>query len=192
MKTKKHYSSIINIPLSVDIKKIDNILYFQGPLGRTTLNLKKIDPKGLAAVIISPKDNILKIITISKSFYGLLKSIIQNKLQGISRGFLIYLKIVGIGYRASLISTTSGTSTTTCTQTLFLKLGYSHDIVYKIPPSIRVFLLDPTLICLFGVDKNQITQIASQIRKLRRPTVYKGKGIRLLNEKILLKAGKRK
>ena len=69
---------------------------------------------------------------------------------------------------------------------------FRSDIVYKIPSSIRVFLLDPTLLCLFGIDKNQITQIAAQIRNLRRPTVYKGKGIRLLNEKILLKAGKRK
>ena len=104
-------------------------------------------------------------------------------MQGISRGFLIYLKIVGIGYRANLLENI---------QTLFLKLGYSHDIIYKIPSSIRVFLLVPTLICLFGVDKNQITQIAAQIRKLRGPTVYKGKGIRILNEKVVLKAGKRK
>jgi large subunit ribosomal protein L6 len=183
MKTKKQYYSIINIPDNVNVKKTENILYFQGPLGKTALHLKKIDPKGLAGILIETNENKLKITTTSKAFYGLLKSIIQNKLHGISRGFLIYLKIVGIGYRANL---------TQNNQTLFLKLGYSHDIVYKIPSSIRVFLLDPTLICLFGVDKNQITQIAAQIRKLRRPTVYKGKGIRLLNEKISLKAGKRK
>ena len=183
MKTKKQYYSVIDIPENVHIEKIDNILYFQGPLGKTVLDLKKIDPKGLAAILIETNENKLKIITISKAFYGLFLSIIQNKLQGISRGFLIYLKIVGIGYRANL---------TQNNQTLFLKLGYSHDIIYKIPSSIRIFLVDPTLICLFGVDKNQITQIAAQIRQLRRPTVYKGKGIRLLNEKIVLKAGKRK
>jgi large subunit ribosomal protein L6 len=234
MKTKKHYSSTINIPDNVDIKKIENIFYFQGPLGKTALNLKKIDPKGLAGVLIDTFDKKLKIRTTSKAFYGLLKSIIQNKLQGISRGFLIYLKIVGIGYRANLIQNNSLSQqnknvfdiidevkkkqvkkdenldssfflqsqiksviqrkieTNLETQTLFLKLGYSHDIIYKIPSSVRVFLLDPTLLCLFGVDKNQITQIAAQIRQLRRPTVYKGKGIRLLNEKIMLKVGKRK
>jgi large subunit ribosomal protein L6 len=190
MKTKKQYSSIINIPENVDIKKINNILYFQGPLGKTALHLKKIDPKGLAGILIEINEKRLKMITTSKAFYGLLKSVIQNKLQGISRGFLMYLKIVGIGYRANLVQ--NDTFCKQNNQTLFLKLGYSHDIVYKIPSSIRVFLLDSTLICLFGVDKNQITQIAAQIRKLRRPTVYKGKGIRLLNEKILLKAGKRK
>ena len=193
MKTKKQYYSIINIPENVDIKKIDNILYFQGPLGKTALHLKKIDPKGLAGILIETNENQLKMTTTSKAFYGLLKSIIQNKLQGISRGFLMYLKIVGIGYRANLSSKIIQVNLEKQNiQTLFLKLGYSHDIVYKIPLSIRVFLLDPTLVCLFGIDKNQITQIAAQIRNLRRPTVYKGKGIRLLNEKILLKAGKRK
>ena len=102
-------------------------------------------------------------------------------MEGISRGFLIYLKIVGIGYRAHLEQ-----------NTLFLKLGYSHDIIYNIPSSIKIFLLDPTLLCLFGIDKNQLTQIASNLRKLRKPSVYKGKGIRLLNEKINIKTGKRK
>ena len=185
MKTKKQYVSEINIPENVTVTKINTILFFQGPLGKTALDLKKMDPKSLAGLFISTSEKKLKITTTSKAFYGLLKSILQNKLHGISRGFLIYLKIVGIGYRANLIQ--KGTI-----QTLFFKLGYSHDIVYKIPASIRVFLVDPTLICLFGVDKNQITQIAAQIRKLRRPTVYKGKGIRLLNEKIRLKLGKRK
>ena len=75
---------------------------------------------------------------------------------------------------------------------MFLKLGYSHDIIYKIPSSIKLFLLDPTLICFFSVDKNQVTQIAAKIRNLRRPSAYKGKGIRLINEKILLKQGKKK
>lgn len=208
MKTKKQYSSIINIPYNVDIKKINNILYFQGALGKTALNLKKIDPKGLAGFLIDINNKQLKIITTSKAFYGLLKSIIENKLQGISRGFLMYLKIVGIGYRANLLQNNSSQNQSKNnanisgsllpskgereSQTLFFKLGYSHDIIYKIPSSVRVFLVDPTLICLFGVDKNQVTQIAAQIRQLRRPTVYKGKGIRLLNEKILLKAGKRK
>lgn len=197
MKLKKQYNSIIYIPENVSIKKIDNILYFIGPLGKTALHLKKIDPKGLAGILIETNENRLKITTTSKAFYGLLKSLIQNKLQGISRGFLMYLKIVGIGYRANLVQNDSSflqskKDSKQNNQILFLKLGYSHDIVYKIPSSIRVFLLDPTLICLFGVDKNQITQIAAQIRKLRSPTVYKGKGIRLLNEKIVLKVGKRK
>lgn len=226
MKTKKQYKSLIKIPDNVIVEKKNNILYFQGPLGKTLLNLRLIDPKGLAGIFISTTHNLknnekhnLQITTTSKAFYGLLKTIIQNKLHGVSRGFLMYLKIYGIGYRAKLIQKSSSSflindqktstdnslstnksqksfshylNTKNSIQTLFLKLGYSHDIVYNIPYSIRVFLVDPTLICLFGVDKNQVTQIAAQIRNLRSPSVYKGKGIRLLNEKIKLKVGKRK
>lgn len=102
-------------------------------------------------------------------------------MRGVTRGFLIYLKIIGIGYRASLQN-----------DTLLLKLGYSHDVTYKIPSSIKLFLIEPTVICVFGVDKNQVTQIASKIRSLRKPSAYKGKGIRLINEKVLLKQGKKK
>ena len=98
-----------------------------------------------------------------------------------SHNFLIYLKIVGIGYRAHLEK-----------NSLFFKLGYSHDIIYNIPESVKIFLVDPTLLCIFGIDKNQVSQIASKLRNLRKPSVYKGKGIRFIDEKIKIKAGKRK
>lgn len=181
MAIKKYYQAIIKIPQGVNVTKNKNILTFSGPLGITKLNLQKIDPMGIASIFLDIQNNNLKIRTLSKSFFGLFKSILENKLQGVSRGFLVYLRIVGIGYRANIEN-----------KTLFLKLGYSHDILYKIPESVRIFLLEPTLLCLFGIDKNQITQVAAKIRQLRKPSVYKGKGIRLLNEKITLKAGKRK
>lgn len=181
MATKKYYQTIIKIPQGVTVKKNNNILIFSGPLGTTKLNLQKIDPIGIGSIFLDIQKNTLKIRTLSKSFFGLFKNLLQNKLQGVSRGFLVYLRIVGIGYRAHIEN-----------KTLFMKLGYSHDILYKIPESVRIFLLEPTLLCLFGIDKNQITQVAAKIRQLRKPSVYKGKGIRLLNEKIVLKAGKRK
>lgn len=181
MSTKKYYQAIIQIPQGVTVNKNKNLLFFSGPLGHTKLNLQKIDPIGIGSICLDIKTNNLKIRTLSKSFFGLFKTLLQNKLQGVSRGFLVYLRIVGIGYRAHIEN-----------KTLFLKLGFSHDILYKIPDSVRIFLLEPSLLCLFGIDKNQITQVASKIRQLRKPSVYKGKGIRLLNEKIVLKAGKRK
>lgn len=181
LKKQKLYFTTCQIPETVSVKQSSEFLIFSGPLGKTSLNLKKIDPTGLAAISFIPQDKVLKITTSSKSFYGLLKSLINNKIQGISRGFLVYLKIIGIGYRVSLNNST-----------LFFKLGYSHDIIYKLPDSIKAFLIDPTTFCLFGIDKNQVTQIAAKIRHLRAPSIYKGKGIRLINEKLLLKAGKRK
>ena len=181
MTTKKYYQTLIKIPEGVIVKKNNHILLFSGPLGTTKLNLKKIDPAGVGSLFLDIENKCVKFRTLSKPFYGLFKSLLQNKLQGVSRGFMVYLRIVGIGYRAHIEN-----------KTLFMKLGFSHDVLYRIPSSVRIFLLEPTLICLFGIDKNQITQVAAKIRQLRKPSVYKGKGIRLINEKIVLKAGKRK
>ena len=176
---EKNYTLEINIPDNITIKKYDTTLVFSGPLGSTGVDLEKIDPTGISAIFLN--ETSLKIITPSKSYAGLFKKIFLNKIQGVTRGFLIYLKIVGIGYRAHLEK-----------NSLFLKLGYSHDIIYNIPQSVKIFLVDPTLLCVFGIDKNQVSQIASKLRSLRKPSVYKGKGIRFLNEKIQLKTGKRK
>lgn len=175
------YHHSYQIPDKVIIEKKHNLLKFSGPLGSTYLNLKKIDPTGLGGISFNNEKKQLELLSPSKSFFGLFKKLIENKIIGVTRGFLIYIKIIGIGYRASLQN-----------GHLFLKLGYSHDIIYKIPSSIKLFLLDPTLVCFFSVDKNQVTQIAAKIRNLRRPSAYKGKGVRLINEKILLKQGKKK
>ena len=141
MTLQKYYYNEIKIPQNISITRKKDLLFFSGPLGQTVINLKKIDPQGSAALLINNELSKLKIVTNSKSYYGLLNRLILNKIQGLNRGFLVYLKIVGIGYRASLQE-----------NTLFLKLGYSHDILYKIPSSIKVFLLDPTIICLFGIN----------------------------------------
>lgn len=175
------YHHSFQIPEKVTIQKKGNLLKFTGPLGSTSLNLYKIDPNGLGGISLNHEKNQLELLSPSKSFFGLFKKLLENKIKGITRGFLMYLKIIGIGYRASLEN-----------HNLLLKLGYSHDIIYKIPSSIKVFLVEPTTICLFGIDKNQVTQIATKIRNLRKPSVYKGKGIRLINEKIILKQGKKK
>jgi large subunit ribosomal protein L6 len=180
MKSKLHHH-LFQLPDTVTMKKKNHLLEFSGPLGHTYFNLNKMDPKGLGGISVDQEKNQLKLCSGSKSFFGLFKKLLENKIIGVTRGFLVYLKIVGIGYRASLDN-----------NNLFLKLGYSHDVVYRIPLSINLFLLDPTVICIFGVDKNQTTQIAAKIRNLRRPSPYKGKGIRLVNEKILLKQGKKK
>jgi large subunit ribosomal protein L6 len=175
------YHHSFQIPTTVTIEKQGYLLKFSGPLGHTYLNLNKIDPQGLGGISFNPEKKKLELLSPSKSFFGLFKKLIENKIRGVTRGFLVYLKILGIGYRVSLNN-----------DNLLFKLGYSHDHLYKIPQSIKLFLLDPTIICLFGVDKNQITQIAAKIRNLRQPSVYKGKGIRLINEKIVLKQGKKK
>ena len=98
-----------------------------------------------------------------------------------TKGFLVYLRITGIGYRASLDG-----------QTLTLKLGHSHDCTYTLPPSMRAILPEPTLVGLYGLDKNQVTQAAANIVALRPPDAYKGKGVRLEGATVKLTPGKRK
>lgn len=175
------YHHLFQLPETVIVEKQNNLLKFSGPLGHTYLNLTKLDPNGLGGIRLDLEKRQLELLSPSKAFFGLFKKLIENKIIGVTRGFLIYLKIIGIGYRATINN-----------DNLLLKLGYSHDVVYTIPSSVKLFLLDPTVICIFGLDKNHITQIAAKIRHLRRPSVYKGKGIRLLNEKILIKQGKKK
>lgn len=174
------YTKEITLPPNISIKKKENYFIFSGPLGSTILHFKKLDSQGIAAFSLKTENKII-ISSPCKSFFSTILALVENKIQGVSRGFVVYLRIVGLGYRAILED-----------NLLTLKLGFSHQVTYQIPQSIRIFLIDPTFICIFGVDKNQVTQIAAKIRQIKPPSVYKGKGIRLLNESLNLKQGKQK
>ena len=198
MKLNKNYEIKINLPENVKIERRKKSLFISGPLGFTELNLKKLDPNGIGAISLEKNENINNLATLmptktthkllfctnSKAFFGCVSSLIQNKIHGVTRGFLVYIRIIGVGYRAQLEGFDK--------QHLYLKLGFSHDIKFELPKSIRAFLLEPTLICIYGIDKNQVTQTASKIKQIKVPSVYKGKGIRLAHETIYLKAGKRR
>ena len=147
-------------------------------------NLTKLTKAGTNENYLKSPKKLIFFSTNSKSFFGCVSSIIQNKIYGVTRGFLIYIRIIGVGYRAQLQGIEN--------QILYLKVGFSHDIKFEVPKAVRAFLLEPTLICLYGIDKNQLTQTASKIKKIKIPSVYKGKGIRLVNEKIILKTGKKR
>lgn len=163
---------------------------FSGPLGTSIFSFHSLSSLKNSRVAFSFDDSknirIIYINSTNKSCSKLYKSILENKCIGVSRGFLIYLKISGIGYRVVLTK-----NERTNNDVLIFKLGYSHDIRYEIPTGIRVFLQNPTSFCLFGLDKNQLTQIAAAIKNLRKPNAYKEKGIRLLNEKVTLKVRKK-
>lgn len=178
------YQGSVILPEKVQVERVENSFIFSGPLGSTKFHLKKVDSLKNDKVIFSLENDSIKITSTSKALLGLYKTLLENKCVGVSRGYLIYLKIVGIGYRASFSKDQK--------DLLIFKLGYSHDISYQIPSGIRVFLQNPGSLCLFGVDKNQLTQIAASIRSLRKPGVYKNKGIQLSTEKLQFKSGKKK
>ena len=243
MKFNKAHFSQISIPSGVKIEKKKDFLTFSGVLGFTSLQLTKIDPTGIGGIQISEDQKNLILFSESKSFKASLKSLLKNKIRGVSVGFLVSLRIVGVGYRASLEESfpdrqgqiltsdiTSGDVKSDVTDLsegllansiktppkvvlegltplankssicqsvrrvtfLHFKLGYSHNLKYQLPESIRAFLLEPSLLCIFGIDKNQVSQLGSKIRSFKPPERYKGKGIRFTTEKITLSQGKRK
>ncbi len=219
MKCKKKIESQINIPNTVKIEKKEHLLVFRGILGLTVLDLTKIDPTGLGSIKFSLDGKTLYIFSQSKYFFYSFHSLLKNKIRGVTVGFLTYLRIVGVGYRASLIPCLKNNSLLQQSlsipsltrkkekdrlslerdirskergDVLNFKLGYSHNLKYQVPHSIRAFLLLPTLLCLFGVDKNQVSQIGSKIKSFKGTERYKGKGIRLTTDKVTLSQGKRK
>lgn len=200
-----HYQDKIELPDNVTIslqesleqqalnhiKPNYDLFVFSGPLGTSVFSLRSLNSLKKDRVSFS-FDNLTNIRTIyinstSKSCLKLYKSILQNKCIGVSRGFLIYLKISGIGYRVTLAKNEGSNGN----DILIFKLGFSHDLRYEVPSGVRVFLQSPVSFCLFGLDKNQLTQIAAAIKNLRKPNAYKEKGIRLLNEKVTLKVRKK-
>lgn len=179
MKKKSFKFSQLNIPNGVKIEKKKSGLLFSGILGSTWLDCTKIDPTGLSTIQILESQRTLFISSRSNSLKGLL----QNKIRGVSIGFEKTLTIVGVGYRALLEQNQ---------RVLNLKVGFSHNLKYQVPQGVRAFLLGPLQLILFGVDNNQLSQVATRIRGSRPPERYKGKGIRFTTEKVSLFQGKRK
>jgi len=186
MKCDKKIESQISIPNGVKIEKKEQFLIFSGVLGFTKLDLTKIDPMGLGGIRISKDEKSVILFGQSKPFFYSLKRLLTRALTLNKVGFLVSLRIVGVGYRAFLEKNKEEK------HVLNFKLGYSHNLKYIVPDSIRAFLLEPTCICLFGIDKNQVSQVASKIRNFKVPERYKGKGIRFTTERVTLSQGKRK
>ena len=116
----------------------------------------------------------------NRALHGLTRSLVANMVTGVSDGFVRELEIVGVGYRASA----SGS------QRLEIQVGYSHPVSVDAPPGIEFEVPAPTRIMVRGFDKQLVGQVAADIRKIRKPEPYKGKGIRYANEHVLRKAGK--
>ena len=117
----------------------------------------------------------------AKSAWGMTRTIVNNMVLGVSEGYTKNLEINGVGYRASIEG-----------NILTLQLGYSHDIKLAIPEDLDVKCVKPTEISVNGISKQKVGQFASEIRKLRKPEPYKGKGIKYREEFIRRKEGKKK
>ncbi len=117
----------------------------------------------------------------SRALQGLTRSLIANMVTGVTKGFEKRLEIIGVGFRADLQG-----------NALKLTLGFSHPILYPVPKGIKVEIDKQTLLTVKGIDKQQVGIVAAQLRSIKLPEPYKGKGIRYLGEKIRKKVGKTK
>lgn len=115
----------------------------------------------------------------TRALHGLFRVLLSNMVTGVSQGFRKDLEIVGVGYRAALKG-----------KDLELQLGFSHPVQFPAPEGITFEVADPTKIAVNGIDKEQVGQVAANIRTIRPPEPYKGKGIRYSGEKVRRKAGK--
>lgn len=128
-------------------------------------------------IAVQPRDR----TKTARSKWGMSRTQIVNILQGVKDGFEKKLEITGVGYRAAMQG-----------KNLQLALGFSHDVVYETPQGVTISVPKPTEITVTGIDKQQVGQVAAEIREYRSPEPYKGKGVRYAGEKIVRKEGKKK
>lgn len=175
----------IKIPENVEVKIDGNLIFVKGPKGELTKNLPdkniSIEQKE-GSLVLAPKDKSRQ----TRALWGTYRALINNMLKGVSEGFEKTLLYEGIGFKAEVKSDASVESG----KVLELNLGFSHPVKFVAPPGID-FKLEKGQISILGTDKELVGQIAANIRKIRPPEPYKGKGIRYKDEVIIKKAGKK-
>jgi large subunit ribosomal protein L6 len=117
----------------------------------------------------------------ARSMWGTSRTLVNNLVTGVTKGYERKLEITGVGYRAALQG-----------KNLQIALGYSHDVIFPIPEGIAIVTPKPTEILITGIDKQKVGQVAAEIRSFRPPEPYKGKGVKYANEYIFRKEGKKK
>jgi large subunit ribosomal protein L6 len=171
----------ISIPEKVKVILSGNIINIEGPLGKKSLNID-LDIFDLnitegKEVSIKPKNNTQD----TKRLWGMNRSLINNAIIGASTGYEKILELSGVGYRAALKG-----------NVLNLQLGFSHDINFDIPEGVKIHVEKQITLKITGNDKQQVGMVAAQIKSLRPPEPYKGKGIKEQGQYILRKEGKKK
>lgn len=165
----------IKLPEGVNVSAAGQSLQISGPLGQLSVNV----PEG---VEVAGQDGELHFSAdpkVPSRIFGLGFALVRNAVEGVSQGFSKELELVGVGYRAEKAA-----------PGLKLSLGFSHPVEFPIPEGVAVEVTDSTKIKVSGIDKALVTQLAAQLRKLRPPEPYKGKGIRYANEVVRRKQGK--
>lgn len=181
MKFINHMSRIgklpVTIPEKVNVSLNEDVLKVTGPLGELTQKIHprvKVEIKGnlIQVKVAKPEDKF------ERSLWGLFRVLINNMVTGVTKGYEKKLEINGVGFKAAV----SG-------QKLNLNVGFSHPVIFSIPPGIAI-KVEKNVVTVTGADKQSVGETAAQIRAIKPPEPYKGKGIKYLDEVIRRKAGK--
>ena len=168
----------VTLPKGVEIKVTEeNLVTVKGPKGTLTQQLHPemvISQENGALTVERPSDGKLH-----KALHGLTRTLINNMVVGVTDGWQRALEINGVGYRAVMEG-----------KTLVLNLGFSHQVIYPFPPGITIDVEQNTKLSVKGIDKEMVGQVAAELRSLRPPDSYKGKGVRFQGERVRIKAGK--
>lgn len=167
----------IEVPQGVKVSYGDNLLTVEGPKGKLTQDYK-------SQVSFKQEGQVIKVERAddskpARSYHGLYRNLLANMIEGVSKGFSKNLIINGVGYRAEVKG-----------KTVLFNLGYSTQIEYVIPEGVAIAVDGNTKVTVSGIDKQKVGQVASEIRGLRPPEPYKGKGIKYEDEHIRRKVGK--
>lgn len=169
----------VPVPTGVQVNLAGQTLKAKGPKGELSmtvvddLEVKVADNK----ITVAPR----KPSRQARMMWGMQRTLVNNLVTGVTKGFSRDLDINGVGYRAAVQG-----------KNLVLQLGYSHEIVYPIPAGIEIKCEKPTAINITGADRQKVGQVAAELRAYRGPEPYKGKGVKYSDEKILRKEGKKK
>jgi large subunit ribosomal protein L6 len=167
----------IDVPKGVTVTIEGNTVKVKGPKGELSRTLHRemaVSMENNAVTVARPSDE-----PNHRALHGLSRTLLANMVEGVTKGFTKQLEIVGVGYKAE-----------TRPYGLQLALGYSHAIEYKAPKGVKLTANTPTAVTIEGADKEAVGQVAAEIRNLRPPEPYKGKGIKYAGEVIRRKAGK--
>ena len=167
----------IPLPSGVSLSQADGNVTVKGPKGSlTTKIVPLVSMEAQADQIVVSRDSDHRT---ARANHGLMRSLVANMVTGVTAGFQKKLQIIGIGYRADVRGSN-----------LVMALGYSHPIEYAIPPGISIEVDKQNNVTVSGIDKQQVGQVAAELRSYRKPDHYKGKGVRYVDEYIRIKAGK--
>jgi large subunit ribosomal protein L6 len=168
----------IPVPSGVDVSVVDRRITVKGPKGTLERDLPgsiTVRQDGDELICERPDDQ-----RENRAMHGLVRSLVNNMVQGVHSEFTKELEIIGVGYRAAAQGTDK----------LELALGFSHPVHVQAPAGITFEVPSPNRIVVRGIDKETVGQVAANIRKIRKPEPYKGKGVRYLGEYVAKKAGK--